>query len=94
MSKFLIELEKATTAKEWSAVHGSRPTVIVVDEANNLKQMTNQTVSSPIYHQDVKTFLDFAVKVSKQKSKIHVILTSSDSFFEDYLTKGNIKINF
>ena len=44
ISKFLIELEKATTAKEWSVVHGSRPTVIVVDEANGLKQMENQNV--------------------------------------------------
>ena len=46
MANFLGELEKATTAKEWTPGHGTRPTVIVVDEANALKQMANQSVSA------------------------------------------------
>ena len=33
------------------------------------------------------------MKVSKETSKIHVLLTSSDSFFENYLTKGIGEIN-
>lgn len=45
MAKFLRELENATTAKEWTASHGYRPTVIVDDEANAFKQMVNQAVS-------------------------------------------------
>ena len=46
MSSFLDELEKAATAKGFKgkALRGTRPTVIVVDEANALKQMSNQAV--------------------------------------------------
>lgn len=33
------------------------------------------------------------MKVSKETSKIHVLLTSSDSFFENYLTKGHGEFN-
>ena len=94
MDNFLYELENATTSKEWHFIHGTRPIVIVVDEANALKQMTNQAVSNSNLYQEIKTFLDFVVKVSKQTSKIHVILTSSDSFFEEYLIKGTRKNHF
>ena len=44
MSDFLEELETVTTGKEWNMFHGKRPTVIVIDEANALKQMANREV--------------------------------------------------
>jgi Cdc6-like AAA superfamily ATPase len=66
--------------RPWNAVHGERPVVLVVDEANKFKYMENKA--------DLKTFLDFAVQVSKEESKCHVVFTSSDSFFESWLEKG------
>ena len=60
--------------------HGERPVVLVVDEANELKNLKNKD--------DLNTFLRFAVEVSKQESKCHVVFTSSDSFFEYWLEKG------
>ena len=46
MNKFLREFEDAATLKDNWFAHGNRPLVIVVDEANALKQMANQAVSS------------------------------------------------
>ena len=54
MSKFLRELEKATTSKELNYFHGIRPMVIVVDEANALKPMTNQPVTTVSYFRKSK----------------------------------------
>jgi hypothetical protein len=44
MTKFLKELESKAVSKEFSIMHGSRPIVIVVDEANALKKMANKAV--------------------------------------------------
>ena len=44
MGKFLRELENVTTSKEWNLLYGTRPMVIVVDEANALKSLVNQPV--------------------------------------------------
>ena len=63
-----------------NAWHGERPVVLVVDEANRFKFMKNK--------EDLNTFLEFAVRVSKEESKCHVVFTSSDSFFESWLEKG------
>ena len=78
----LIDLLKLIKSmfRPWSAVHGERPVVLVVDEANEFKNLKNKD--------DLKTFLRFAVEVSKQESKCHVVFTSSDSFFESWLEKG------
>ena len=75
----LLDLVKSKF-RPWSALHGERPVVLVVDEANEFKNLTNKA--------DLKTFLRFAVEVSKQESKCHVVFTSSDSFFESWLERG------
>ena len=82
----LVRLLKKVKAafRPWSSVHGQRPVVLVVDEANEFKNLANKD--------DLKTFLRFAVEVSKQDSKCHVVFTSSDSFFESWLEKGNFFI--
>ena len=78
----LIELLKRVKSqfRPGNIWHGERPVVLVVDEANELKNLKNKD--------DLKTFLRFAVEVSKQESKCHVVFTSSDSFFEYWLEKG------
>ena len=74
----LLDLLKSAF-RPFNAEHGTRPVVLLVDEANKFKFMENEM--------DLRTFLDFAVEVSKQESKCHVVFTSSDSFFEDWLEK-------
>jgi AAA+ ATPase superfamily predicted ATPase len=80
--KNLIQLLKKLKSafQPFSVMHGTRPVVIVVDEANKFKNLKNKD--------DLRTFLDFAVEVSKEESKCHVVFTSSDSFFESWLEKG------
>ena len=66
--------------------HGARPVVFVVDEANELKYMKNQ--------EDLRSFLKFCVRISKEESKCHVVFTSSDSFFESWLKTRNTNYYF
>jgi hypothetical protein len=42
MAQFLRTLDITTNSKEW--YYGTRPIIIVVDEANALKDMANQAV--------------------------------------------------
>ncbi|OAV90366.1 hypothetical protein PTTG_28360 [Puccinia triticina 1-1 BBBD Race 1] len=62
--------------KPWNFYHGTRPPVLVIDEANFFRHMNDPGKFA---------FLNFAVQASKQDEKMHVILTSSDSFFESWL---------
>jgi ATPase domain predominantly from Archaea len=66
--------------------HGQRQVVLVVDEANELKHLKNKG--------DLDTFLKFAVEVTKQESQSHVVLTSSDSFFESWLVTAVPRTHF
>ncbi|KAA1079162.1 hypothetical protein PGT21_002008 [Puccinia graminis f. sp. tritici] len=68
----------ATQLKPWDLVHGGRPPIIVVDEANFFKRIEDDTTQA---------FLDFAVRITKQEMKMHIIFTSSDSFFVNWLQK-------
>jgi AAA+ ATPase superfamily predicted ATPase len=83
----LIDLLDVLKSKfrPFSMKHGLRPVVLVVDEANEFKNLKNKD--------DLRTFLRFAVEVSKQESKCHVVFTSSDSFFESWLEKGIYFVN-
>ncbi len=85
--KNLIQLLKKLKSafRPFSVMHGTRPVVLVVDEANKFKNLKNKD--------DLRTFLDFAVEVSKQESKCHIVFTSSDSFFESWLEKGIYFVN-
>lgn len=59
----LVELLNVlkSNLRTFDPMHGERPVVLVVDEANKFKLMENKD--------DLQTFLDFAVEVSKQESK-------------------------
>ncbi len=60
-----------------------RPCVLVIDEANKLMALAGE---KPKFF---RTFMDGVVKVTKQDRKMHVVFTSSDSFFEKWLTGPN-----
>ncbi|KAI7943299.1 hypothetical protein MJO29_013143 [Puccinia striiformis f. sp. tritici] len=64
--------------RPWSGWHGERPPVLVIEEANAFKDMHDDVIT---------TFLRFVVQMTKQEEKLHVIFTSSDSFFESWLQK-------
>jgi len=60
-----------------------RPGVLVIDEANKLMLLADKNP------EDFRAFMDGVVKVTKQDRKLHVVFTSSDSFFEKWLTGPN-----
>ncbi|KNZ61373.1 uncharacterized protein VP01_140g6 [Puccinia sorghi] len=70
----------ANRLKPWSPYHGNRPPVLVIDEANAFKRMGDEV--SPL---EIDAFLNFAVQITKQEAKMHVIFTLFDSFFESWL---------
>jgi hypothetical protein len=49
--------------------------VLVIDEANKLKALASEKPKS------FRTFMDGVVRVPKKELKLHVVFTSSDSFF-------------
>ncbi|KAI7954155.1 hypothetical protein MJO28_006702 [Puccinia striiformis f. sp. tritici] len=70
--------ELADQLRSWSSLHGHRPPVLIIDEANAFQRTDDETMAA---------FLDFVVRVTKQKKTMHVVFTSSDSFFENWLKK-------
>jgi KaiC/GvpD/RAD55 family RecA-like ATPase len=60
-----------------------RPGVLVIDEANKLMLLADKNP------EDFRTFMDGVVKVTKEDRRLHVVFTSSDSFFEKWLTGPN-----
>lgn len=60
-----------------------RTCVLVVDEANKLMALAGE---KPKFF---RTFIDGVVKVTKQDRKLHVVFTSSHSFFGEWLTGPN-----
>ncbi|KAH9468253.1 hypothetical protein Pst134EA_011878 [Puccinia striiformis f. sp. tritici] len=70
--------ELADQLRSWSWLHGDRPPVLIIDEANAFQRMDDETTAA---------FLDFVVRVTKQEHTMHVVFTSSDSFFENWLKK-------
>jgi hypothetical protein len=60
-----------------------RPGVLVIDEANELITLADENP------QDFKKIMKYVVKVTKQERRLHVVVTSSDSFFEKWLTGPN-----
>ncbi|CAG8761416.1 uncharacterized protein OCT59_016543 [Rhizophagus irregularis] len=58
------------------------PPILVIDEANLLNRLSYNSVEGTIL---LKTFLDWLVLNTKQTSHFHVVLTSSDSFFFNWI---------
>jgi len=84
LAKRLPDPIKRTFRKLVSIAEKSpRPCVLVIDEANKLMALAGE---KPKFF---RTFMDGVVKVTKQDRRLHVVLTSSDSFFEKWLTGPN-----
>ncbi|KAA1130564.1 hypothetical protein PGTUg99_023068 [Puccinia graminis f. sp. tritici] len=53
-----------------------RAPVLIIDEANHFRKMSDKAIM---------TFLDFAVRMTTKEKKMHIIMTSSDSFFLEWI---------
>lgn len=89
----------------WDGLSASdRPFVLVVDEANALKNLASgdfpvsfavyftlfhsvspTVVVSCIFEKAFREFMQFVIRISKEQRRLHVIFTSSDSFFERWI---------
>ncbi|CAB5380672.1 unnamed protein product [Rhizophagus irregularis] len=58
------------------------PPILVIDEANLFNRLGYNSVEEKIF---LKTFLDWLVLNTKQINRFHVVLTSSDSFFFNWI---------
>ncbi|CAB5356496.1 unnamed protein product [Rhizophagus irregularis] len=58
------------------------PPILVIDEANSLNRLGYCSAKGEVL---LKTFLDWLVLNTKQTSRFHVVLTSSDSFFFNWI---------
>ncbi|CAB5391832.1 unnamed protein product [Rhizophagus irregularis] len=58
------------------------PPIFVIDEANSLNRLGHGSAEGEVL---LKTFLDWLVLNTKQANRFHVVLTSSDSFFIDWI---------
>ncbi|KAJ3280064.1 hypothetical protein HK104_000957 [Borealophlyctis nickersoniae] len=72
--------------KNWR--QGCPPPVLVIEEAHEFRRL--EKVDSGT----LDAFLKFAVRVSKQDRTLHIIFTSSDSFFANWLTERISPMNF
>lgn len=64
-----------------SVSHGARLPILVVDEANELRKLGEKD------RETLESFLRFVVKCTKQEQRLHVVFTSSDSFFQEWLSR-------
>ncbi|RIA86303.1 hypothetical protein C1645_829450 [Glomus cerebriforme] len=58
------------------------PPILVIDEANLLSQLGNSSNEGAIL---LKSFLNWLVVNTKQQKRFHAVLTSSDSFFLNWV---------
>ncbi|CAB4403131.1 unnamed protein product [Rhizophagus irregularis] len=58
------------------------PPILIIDEANSLNRLGYGSAKGEIL---LKTFLDWLVLNTKQTSRFHVVLTSSDSLFFNWI---------
>ena len=65
----------------WSGRDVPSP-ILVVDEVNLLGQFGENSADSKWF---IKIFLDWMVKNTKQEQRFHVVLTTSDSFFLEWI---------
>ncbi|CAB4403887.1 unnamed protein product [Rhizophagus irregularis] len=56
--------------------------ILVIDEANSLNRLGYSSAEGEVL---LKTFLDWLVLNTKQTNRFHVVLTSSDSFFFNWI---------
>ncbi|CAG8546662.1 4027_t:CDS:2 [Funneliformis caledonium] len=83
VSELLVEITRAFL--KWNIWHSNyaSPHILVVDEANLLSQLGDSSKEGAIL---LKTFLNWLVLNTKQENRFHAVLTSSDSFFLNWIT--------
>ena len=84
-SSSVIELlnEIACALPKWNTWEDNyAPPILIVDEANLLSQLGNSSKEGKIL---LKSFLNWLVMNTKQENRFHAVLTSSDSFFFNWI---------
>lgn len=74
---------KEVEQKEEQKIFKKRPIVFFVDECHKLPALVNDQLS-------LKVFLDTLLVLTKQDRLCHVILSTSDSFFQHFLRSMNV----
>ncbi|CAG8721125.1 16837_t:CDS:2, partial [Racocetra fulgida] len=69
----------------WSFWKGRNvpPPILIIDEANKFSQLCSSAEGAII----LESFLDWLVKNTKQEKNFHVVLTTADSFFSQWISK-------
>ncbi len=82
VSELLIEIARALP--KWNIWHGdyAPPPILIVDEANLLSQLGDSSKEGAVL---LKSFLNWLVMNTKQENRFHAVLTSSDSFFLNWI---------
>ena len=82
------EANKLKTLAEEDPAVGYNPLLPMICASNDF-------VLTCCQKQSFKSFLEFVVRETKEESNMHVIFTSSDSFFEQWLIKsGGLSLSF
>ncbi|KAI7963113.1 hypothetical protein MJO28_001207, partial [Puccinia striiformis f. sp. tritici] len=90
LARFANEL--GSRLEPWSFSNKERP-VLIIDEANALKRMEKHSNVLTVFNfKIVNVLLDFALTVTQSNSKMHIIFTTSDSLFLDWITQQTKEI--
>ncbi|POW07824.1 hypothetical protein PSHT_09777, partial [Puccinia striiformis] len=85
LARFANEL--GSRLEPWSFSNKERP-VLIIDEANALKRMEKHSNVLTVFNfKIVNVLLDFALTMTQSNSKMHIIFTTSDSLFLDWITQ-------
>ena len=77
---FTFIRENTPNFRVWS---GRKFPIFFIDEANKMANLTKSEGGPEV----LKMFLDFLVKCTKQDRRFHVLLASSDSFYQTWLSQ-------
>ncbi|CAG8654062.1 10072_t:CDS:2, partial [Paraglomus brasilianum] len=91
VTRLLGEISGRLLQWRWWSGMDVPPPILVIDEANRFGQLGE---ASPESARFVQTFLQWMVLNTKQERKFHIILTSSDSFFINWIRKYMNIIHF
>lgn len=80
----LDEITKALPKWSFWKDYDIPPPILIIDEANLLSQLGESSREGAIL---LKSFLNWLVKNTKQEKYFHVVLTSSDSLFFNWIVK-------
>ncbi|CAG8517338.1 3248_t:CDS:2 [Paraglomus brasilianum] len=91
VTRLLCEISSRLPQWRWWSSMDVPPPILVIDEANRFDQLSEV---SPESTSVIQTFLQWMVLNTKQEQKFHIILTSSDSFFINWIRKYINHIHF